>query len=278
MGQEDKGFFERLSLLHSDIMVLKKLLKVYDKASQQNNYLKMSELLDKITQILEGKLAKLDLDHNEWIESQRKRIESIKEEVSYKVGKRLNELLSEHGLSLEGNFPQFKVSVFFLEIDIDSATAGIWYGNKEEFVDRVPIVPERISKVVIDTYLKISRHKDDAKFLDELYQAYKNAIKKIGRNVGDEVYLTEVLKEILLVKQDTKFFEDPRRSNYKEYTRMQFSYDLATLRKREIDGRKLTLSIATRAENRERAKYIWIPDVNGRSGTVYSKIAFRSES
>lgn len=278
MDQEDKGFLERLSSLHSDILVLKKLLKTYDKESQQNNYVKMNQILDKISQILERKLHKLDLEHKDWIQSHKKRIESIKEEVSYKVGKRLNELLSPHHLSLQGNFPQYRVSVFFLEIDADSATARIWYGNKEEFVGSVPIVPEKISKAIIDTYVKISRSQDDPKFLSELYQAYQNVIKKTGRTVGDEVYLTDVLKELVLVKQDTKFFQDPRRSNYKEYTRMQFSYDLAALRKREIDGRTLNLSTATREENRDRAKYLWIPDANGSSGTVYSKMTFRSAS
>lgn len=278
MGQEDKGFLRHLSSLHADILVLKKLLKAYDKASQQNNHVKMNVLLDKISQILERRLDKLDLDQKDWIQRQKKRIESIKQEVSYKVGNRLNELLSAHHLSLQGNFPQFRVSVFFLEIDADSATTGIWYGNKEEFVDSVSIVPEEISKVIINTYAKISRPKDDPKFLAELYQAYQNVIKKTGRTIGDEVYLTDVLKELVLVKQDTKFLQDPRRSNYKEYTRMQFSYDLATLSKREIDGRTLNLSIATREENRDRTKYLWIPDVNGSSGTVYSKMAFRSAS
>jgi hypothetical protein len=258
---------------------LKKMIKLYRQLSldRTTNFFKLSDLLKKIETTykqIESGLASLPFER--WLTEERTRLDDAKGKLIYDFGRLLEELLSKSGFRLEGNFPEFKVKLFLLETDMQTAKCKVWYGHKEEFLNSVPLNPESLHKAITSAYNKIARRNfDDARFIESLYQAYSAYITKQHKQMGDEVGIIDILLEMNFQQQNPRFLANPRRNTFEEYPREYFSYDLFRLRKRETNDYALSLGIATREQNRRRESYLWIPSDESLQGNVYSRLSFR---
>lgn len=245
-----------------------------------SNYFQLTKVLKKIelscnelgTQVGTSNFA-------QWINEEKTALEKAKSNLVYEFGRTLAEGLSKNGLTLEGNFPEFKIKTFLLQVDMETAKCNLYYGNKEEFLTSTPIVASAAEKVILKSRENITtREFDSTKFITRLFKAYENSVKKQQKAIGDEVGIISILLELNFLNQDQRFFSDPRRAIYREYPREYFSYDLFRLKQREKDNFALSLNIATREQNRSRNTYLWVPSEESLHGNVYSQISFRRKN
>ena len=90
--------------------------------------------------------------------------------------------------------------------------------------------------------------------------------------------IIEVLNEFVFIKQPQKFFNDPKKENFKDYPRIKLSYLLYILRKSNNAGKGLKFYVANFDATGDKKNSIWIPDNDEGDGTYYSYISIEAEN
>ncbi len=105
-------------------------------------------------------------------------------------------------------------------------------------------------------------------FLKKLREAYSRVAEA---NPNDPAPIISVLTELSYLLQSPQFRQDPRRENFRSYSRADFSHDVYNTRQLKV----LNLTVATRAHTKRRMDFLWIPDDESGRGTTYSHLHFR---
>ncbi len=209
-----------------------------------------------------------------WMEEYKQILDKSEEELKKRFGIELEKELSNIGLPLSKVSYGFRSGIFAIELKSDERKAKIWYGDKQELLGQCRPTIKEIVKNIERIKKNLGSGLSDEEFLKKLNQAYERLEK--GRE-GEKLPIIEVLSEVAYLMQDTKFKQDPRRENYKSYSRADFSYDLYRIRK-YTQSRTLHLVVATRAHTNSRHKFLWIPDDESGKGTTYSHLQFKRGS
>jgi hypothetical protein len=114
-----------------------------------------------------------------------------------------------------------------------------------------------------------------------LYSAWQDTIsKRKARPSGGRVNLVETYSQLILNRQNARFWNAPSRSTFKDYERPLFVRDLVLLEEQgatslTVEGqvRPLKLGVATKSQAEQASRSIWLPR-GGFDGEYYSDITF----
>lgn len=256
-----------------------KLMNAYDKTKENpvdNAYLlekKIGEIERVITNLPEFELtASLKI----WVQQEKKAIEKAKEDFRFKFGQELKKLLENDDKQMRGQYPLLRVGFYTLKLDFEFGNAILYFGQEvEKLKSKIPLQPETIFKTIkkYDDALRKVKFNPEEIFKD-IYQAYKNRLTLMNKSFGEKLLLTEVLGEFVILKQSKNFFIDPKRENYKEYSRVTLSYLLYLLKESNLYQRGMRLHVATFDATVNKLHSLWIPDNDKGNGTYYSYISF----
>jgi len=241
------------------------LHKIKSNLKKISEKLAASNLLESVKRDIQTKYDEFTEKIPEWEISAKKQF-----------GSELEKTLSENELSLSGDYSNLRVLLFTLEVNLDIHKIIIWYGNRQEKVATANLNPEEVTKKIISAYQKMkNKPLFEEEFITRLFDAYKMVCNKKNIKQGNKVRITDVLTEYVYLIQGRKFLQNPTKSNFKGYDRIQFSYDLYRLQKNEIKGKKMHLITATRAYTKSRMDFIWIPTDEKGIGDFKSHILFK---
>lgn len=195
------------------------------------------------------------------------------EDLKKQLGVALQRELEEKGFSLSGHYPDLRVGLFTLEVNFDSQRAILWYGPKQERLAQCQLGAQEITGTIQKAFQQLGSQLEAKDFIEKLKQAYIRARKN---QTNDRVPIIEVLSELAYVLQSSAFHLDPRRENYRGYSRADFSFDLFRMRE-VLRSAKLKLVVATRAYTRQRRDFLWVPDNDQGQGTFYSHLQLGEE-
>jgi gas vesicle protein len=269
-----------LSKEGTTIRNLLKSLKTIEKLQKDpiNNLHKIKQEMGKAEKALES--SKLEESFKNKIEQHindiRSKIAAWEEEIKDKFGINLENELKKMGFELAGHYPLLKTSFYTLQVDLDNFKVIIWYGPQQERLDVARLVPAEVASKLRKIHESITQRPFDSKgFLSKIYEAYKASLYRLGKEMGDQVPISDVLLEYVLLIQDKKFRANPVKRNYREYGRVFFSYDLYRLKDRIMDNKELDLITATRAYTKHWYDFLWIPSNEKGEGIYISHIKFR---
>lgn len=280
--QSSTDILQKILQLKKQTEILAASIRTYTNLStnRATNYFQLTSMLSKIEAYCREFGAQLGTPSlTEWINQEKEALEKAKANLTFEFGKALAEDLSKSGISLEGNFPEFKIKTFLLNVDMETAKCNLYYGNKEEFLASTSITASAAKTAILQAHERITKREfDGSKFITRLFKAYENNIRKQQKCIGDEVSIISILLELNFICQEQKFMSNPRKAFFNEYSREFFSYDLFKLKSREKDNLTLSLNIATREQNRSRNTYLWVPSEESLHGNVYSQLSFRRKN
>jgi len=186
--------------------------------------------------------------------------------------------LERLGLKVEGHYPSLRVGLFTIELDIEQDRASIWYGPKKEFLGKSKSGAEAVTGFIDKARKDLGSRLPEQEYLTKLVQAYE----RVCKIPGEPVLLKRVLPTLAFLLQDQRFYTDPRRDRFKSYTRADFSYDLFRIQRwqsKAASGKKVHLTVATRAQTARPSDYIWVPKDDKRpDGTNFAYIFIKEEA
>jgi len=207
------------------------------------------------------------------IEEETKKLEDLSTNLTSSFAIGLDKLLSEKGLKLKGRMPKLTCGFYTIDVDINNSRCKLYYGPKEEF-----IITLKLDTEVISDFIALHRKQLDTSFsnldifISQLEKAYRTVTNRSEDQHGKKTPIIKVMTELSILKQSRKFLTDPLRSNFQDYGRIQFSYDLYRVFQTPLKRLTLRLSPATRNQARNRAEYLWVPKDERGNGTIYSYI------
>ena len=218
------------------------------------------------------------LNLKDWINQYKSVLKDTANQIQRKLGIELEEQMKNLGLSLSGQYPELKAGFFTIELDFDNQKATLWYGPKQERLSQCPLTATAIAKQIEKAKKELGSKLNEQELLEKVRSAYYRVVEMKGVKKGEPVPIIEVLAELAYLLQSQRFRQDPRRENYRSYSRADFSYDLFRVRSHQINSlfpSKLHLKTATRAHTRRRSDFLWVPDDESGKGTTYSHLAFK---
>ncbi|MEM3394056.1 MAG: hypothetical protein QXY79_03315 [Candidatus Methanomethylicia archaeon] len=204
-------------------------------------------------------------------------IDNIWNKKISKFGVMLEERLKMLGISLSGHYPTLSASIFTIELNFDEINAKIWYGPKQELLGKLPLSIDKIITFIENERKKIGSQFSSEEFSGYLQKAYERVV---GPKWGEPAQIIKVLVELSFLIQKPRFLIDPKRENYKSYSRADFSYDLYKLRLLPSSNPlviKPHLVVSTRENTKNRDSFLWIPDDENGKGTCFSHIIYGEE-
>lgn len=204
------------------------------------------------------------------------------EALAFDFARDLKELFEQRGETVEGRPPRMIVNDLVLEIDITSRRAQWLYG-KETLTKPIPLSFNPILKAY-DAQKRaiLDRSTNIGEFLAELHGVWQQLIdKRLQRPQGGRISIIEAYSQMVLDRQNARFWNAPSRATFKDYARPLFVRDIVLARanpKIEIEGeeKRLRLAVASKAQAESAARSIWIP--NGPlDGEYYASITFDAE-
>jgi len=271
---------DKLSVLFKNIDVLRRRLGEYSKLENDiiGNSIRLQGIVSKIERRTDISVFKDVGDClQNWLSGERSKLEDAQKQFQSKFGLSLERILEENGFELKGRYPRLMASFYTIKLDFESNKATLWYGPEEEFISSIPLNADKVATSLINFHRKLTeRPFDEDKFIRDIYQTYLTVLQKLSKHDEEKVPITNLMLEVAYTKQDHKFRADPRRVNFRDYGRVHFSYDLYRLKRKEIEGKIMTLTTATRLHVKDRERYLWIPVNEKGEGMVYSDIHFGS--
>lgn len=206
-----------------------------------------------------------------WMDKYRQELDGVEDQARRKFGTLLETELVKIGLGLGGHYPELKAGMFTIELDFDKKQANLWYGPKQEKLDRVRLSAAEIAKRIEKLKKQLGSELSEDQFVDKMRRA---CVRAADGQTGKSVPIGDVLAEMAYLCQDSRFRQDPRRENYRTYGRADFSYDLYKHRSTAA-YKGLSLTVASRAYTKNRKRFLWVPDDEQGKGTTYSHIKFK---
>ncbi|MEO0131920.1 MAG: hypothetical protein ABIK73_03135 [candidate division WOR-3 bacterium] len=226
-----------------------------------------------IRNILNGSSLLITFDN--FLAQEREKIAQEQEEFHFNLSLKLAERLSGFG-ELKGQLPILRIKYYTLKFNFNAGTVSLWWGPEKELIKNLPLNLDLISETIkkFDSGLQ-SRWRSYVEFYELLKNAYNRYLIFNNLSWGEKVNLLEILRELVMLSQSKAFWINPIKNNFREYSRISFSYDLYRLKIIPEFAQKFQLAVATFALTENKGRSIWIPDNDLGGGTHYSTIAFQ---
>lgn len=203
--------------------------------------------------------------------------------LAYEFARDLKETFEARGETVQGRPPMLVIDPLVLQIDVNARKAQ-WYYGKEALTRPLALSLNAIVKAYDQQRKQIvNRTIDTNEFLQELYTAWSQLIEQKSRRPGGgRISLIDVYSKVVLNRQNTRFWNAPSRSTFRDYDRPLFVRDLVLAREAgpvtEVDGqlRRMRLGVATKSQAESASRSIWVP-MNALDGEYYSDITFDEE-
>ena len=202
-------------------------------------------------------------------------------DLAFDFARDLRDEFQARGETVEGRPPTLAVGLLTLNIDVN-ARKGQWLYGKEALTRPIPLSLKGILKAYDQQVNRIVNRKIDTEaFIQELFQAWQDALKKRERKpTGGRINLVETHSQLTLNRQNVRFWNSPSRSTFKDYERPLFVRVLVILRDDSVhslvvDGkvRRFHLGVATKSQAEQASRSIWLPS-GALDGEYYSDITF----
>ena len=259
--------------------IMAKRLELYQKIKEQPvaNIHLLEKSLNDIKKLLTA-FPDSEIKSNllKWIEDENGFIKKTKEEFRFQFGNQLKELLEKDGLILKGQLPLLRAGFYSLKLNFELNFAAFYWGPEIQTIKaKIPLSVQEIYKTIHNYNEQLKKRAAAANdFYKNLQHAYQRYTSLNNIPYGNKVLLIDLLSELVLISQSTSFRADPSKDKFREYSRIQFSYDLYCLRQTPGQASSLRLSVATFDATTDKAKSIWVPDNEQGDGTYYSYITF----
>jgi hypothetical protein len=274
-----KEIIDSLRTLVNSLNRIIKLINAHNRIKENsvdNAYL-LEKNIGEIERLI-SELPDLELKNrlNTWLKKEKQDVEVFKEDFRFKFGKELTALFSKEGKRIKGQYPILRVGFYTLKLDFQFGEATLFFGPEiEKIKSKIPLQP----KIIFETIKKYDNDLRTIKSTPEeifkgLYKAYHNRLNLANKSFGEKLLITEVLNEYVMLKQSKKFFIDPQKSNFHEYSRVKLSYMLYLLKKSNLLEKGIRLHVATFDATVDKIHSIWILENEDGEGTHYSQISF----
>ncbi len=113
----------------------------------------------------------------------------------------------------------------------------------------------------------------------DIWMAYKIMLRCRRKGVGDRVPLRDIWAVLAVLRQNSEFIENGLPSAFREYSRVQFCWDIVRLRRcggLQRRGLRLNLSTATIGTTKNKEQVFWLDDGVG-SGQYYLSLWFQNK-
>jgi hypothetical protein len=212
----------------------------------------------------------------QWLAREQDRIAETKEEFKIQFGQKLKSLLGEHKINVKGQYPLLRLGLYTLKLDFEFGRAELYFGPEiEKIVSKISLQPKTVCAAILEYDKKLRNlQRSPREYLQDLYQAYLRALKVEGKVAGDKILLSDCLREFVILLQNKKFFADPQKVNYREYSRVRLAYVLFQIKQLGAMEPGLHFHVATFDATTDRLQSFWIPENDEGEGTHYSHLSF----
>ena len=252
-----RKLFAELARLDADrptnLAKLKRLLKQFEALDGQGSLPNAAQLRETIT-------------------AYRAELAELERKLRKCFGVELETCLLPLGLKLTGQYPLLHAGFFTFKMLDEQGQVEIWYGYEQERLDTVALVASDVMTQIVDLQKRLGSQLPTAAFLSKLEEAYRR-LPRDPNHPG--VAITSVLPEMAYLLQSKRYYQNPIREHYRSYSRADFSYDLYRCQgDSDLRGR-LHLTVTTRSYTSDRQDFLWIPNIDGISGTTYSHLSMK---
>ncbi|MFC1834262.1 hypothetical protein ACFL2Q_05950 [Thermodesulfobacteriota bacterium] len=182
----------------------------------------------------------------------------------------LENRLGEAGFNLSGHYPRLRVEIFALTVDFSIYKTAIWYGPWQERLGQCPMWPETIAERLSNLRDRLGGPVIAEAFCECLEHSYADIT---GRGSSIPVPIIELM-ESFVSEQERCWECSPRRPRSERAIRADFSFNLFRFAG-PLMHTGLQLKVASLSHTRRRKDFLWVPDSESGSGTVYSHVVWR---
>jgi len=261
------------------VKLLQEILRL--DTDREKNLAQIKSKIDKLSKAVE----KLDSNflHKDsyltWTREYREILVATEESYKRRFGSELSAALTAKGYSLSGQYPLLRAGLFTLQLDFGKDTAVLWYGPRQEKLDTCHLAVAQVVECLEKCRETLGSKLEPSDFMALLHNAY---LRLEGGRKKEDVAITSVLPEIAFLLQNPSFQQNPRRENFVNYTRADFSFDLYRFRfknsgERPLFEKKLHLRSTTLSSTASRKTFLWIPSDDEGNGSTYSQMRFEEE-
>lgn len=211
-------------------------------------------------------------------------LNQVKEEIAgqkevYKT--RLGSMLAAElpEIKIVGQLPRLKVGLFTLEFLLAKNEVKIWYGPQYELVQKVNLTKANLVSTLKELYKKLdSEGQKGEALVSSLWQAYRRSLAERELSLGTPVSIKDIFPYLIWLQQKDDFWLSPKRNQFKEYSRMQLSFDLFRTPQRTYKDYEFRLIIASREQTKNKANFLWVPANWQGEGYCFAAISFKKKS
>lgn len=268
---EHKDLLLNVKGVQKQLTLLLKNLKSIDKYS--SNPLKN---LDKILKIFEAtrdfdvskESTLLSEEFKKWREEYKGQIESLIEEEKTLFGVRLEEELNKNNVSFTPKSHCLYAGLFIIKWDVLKGTCLLGYGPNADVLSKLKLDPAIIVKEVVDKSNELGCKLSPFEYVTLLKKAYT----RLSSNPEESVPLAHLHVDMAVLLQGKNFYKNPSKETFKNYSKMDFSYDLYRTRQVGVES-GVSLKTATLAQTKKQSDFLWIPTRNSvENGEYFAEI------
>ncbi|CAD7777303.1 hypothetical protein BLFGPEAP_01646 [Candidatus Methanoperedenaceae archaeon GB50] len=181
-------------------------------------------------------------------------------------------------IKIEGQLPKLKVGLLTLEFIFRKNEVKVWYGPQYEMLTKVNLTKVDLATVVKDIYAQLEKNGQKGEALGALlWEAYKKSLLQTGKSMGMPVSFRTLFPYLVWLQQKKDFWLHPRRVTFKEYSRVQLSFDLFRTPQRHYQGHEFRLMVASREQTKNKADFLWVPSNWQGEGYCFTAIYFKNK-
>ncbi len=273
------NFLELLKVLRKKCQALEKLLVAYEKNIAQSGTSPHDRERD-LVRISDLIAALPDFDGRAglqtWLETERKAVETAKDEFRFDFGRQLKERFAPDGLDIRGQYPKLHIGPYTLTVNFEFGECELWLGPEiAKIKDHLPLDPAAIHDHIKRTDNELRTGPFDAAAFDrDLRAAYRRRLLVTGHNLGDKLPLLDILQEFIFLQQKPQFIAEPRRENYRGFTRAALAFALYRFMKTDPAPAGVHFHVATFDATADKKNALWIPSDDEGNGTHFSHLSF----
>lgn len=256
-----------------------KLINKYERLkenSTENAFLMEKNLTDISNAV--NNISDIELKNSiiNWVSREKESVDKAKSDFRFILGEKLKELFRNENWDLKGQYPILRVKFYTLKLDFEFGETTLYFGPEvEKIKSKIPLEPVSIYETIkrYDRELRATKF-DPKEFYSDLRLAYERRIIISKKVFGEKLLLVDVLYEFVILKQSTQFFVDPKKENFREFSRIKLAYLLYLFKKSNLFDKNIHLYIATFDATTDRRNSLWVPENEEGDGTYYEYIAF----